>query len=112
MEKKIDKIGVFTSGGDAPGMNAAIRAVVRGCAFYKKEAYGIMRGYEGRPHWGKMHTQTAETLSRLYPRFDDFLRVRDELDPERRFGNPYLERVLGGGGEDQRPGAFSERAGA
>jgi 6-phosphofructokinase 1 len=47
MEKKIVKIGVFTSGGDAPGMNAAIRAVVRACAFYKKEAFGIMRGYEG-----------------------------------------------------------------
>jgi 6-phosphofructokinase 1 len=47
MEKKISKIGVFTSGGDAPGMNAAIRAVVRACAFYKKETFGIMRGYEG-----------------------------------------------------------------
>ena len=47
MDNKISKIGVFTSGGDAPGMNAAIRAVVRACAFYKKEAYGIMRGYEG-----------------------------------------------------------------
>lgn len=47
MENKISKIGVFTSGGDAPGMNAAIRAVVRACAYYKKEAFGIMRGYEG-----------------------------------------------------------------
>jgi 6-phosphofructokinase 1 len=47
MERTIGKIGVFTSGGDAPGMNAAIRAVVRACAFYKKEAFGIMRGYEG-----------------------------------------------------------------
>ena len=47
MKSQISKIGVFTSGGDAPGMNAAIRAVVRACAFYKKEAYGIMRGYEG-----------------------------------------------------------------
>ncbi len=47
MENKISKIGVFTSGGDAPGMNAAIRAVVRACTFYKKESYGIMRGYEG-----------------------------------------------------------------
>jgi 6-phosphofructokinase 1 len=47
MENKIRKIGVFTSGGDAPGMNAAIRAVVRACTFYKKEAFGIMRGYEG-----------------------------------------------------------------
>jgi 6-phosphofructokinase 1 len=47
MENNIRKIGVFTSGGDAPGMNAAIRAVVRACTYYKKEAYGIMRGYEG-----------------------------------------------------------------
>ena len=47
MENKILKIGVFTSGGDAPGMNAAIRAVVRACTYYKIEAYGIMRGYEG-----------------------------------------------------------------
>lgn len=38
---------MFTSGGDAPGMNAAIRAVVRACAYYKKECFGIMRGYEG-----------------------------------------------------------------
>ena len=55
----------------------------------------IMRGYGGRPHWGKMHTRTAETLREAYPRFDDFLQVRDELDPDRRFANPYLERVLG-----------------
>jgi len=47
MSNKISKIGVFTSGGDAPGMNAAIRAVVRACTYYKKECYGIMRGYEG-----------------------------------------------------------------
>lgn len=47
METTIRKIGVFTSGGDAPGMNAAIRAVVRACTYYKKEAFGIMRGYEG-----------------------------------------------------------------
>lgn len=60
----------------------------------------IMRGYGGRPHWGKLHTQTAETLRRVYPRFDDFVRVRDELDPERRFANPYLDRVLGDGRAD------------
>ena len=47
MDNKISRIGVFTSGGDAPGMNAAIRAVVRACAYYKKECFGIMRGYEG-----------------------------------------------------------------
>lgn len=47
MSNKILKIGVFTSGGDAPGMNAAIRAVVRACTYYNIECYGIMRGYEG-----------------------------------------------------------------
>ncbi|MEQ8362933.1 MAG: 6-phosphofructokinase [Cyclobacteriaceae bacterium] len=44
---KIKKLGVFTSGGDAPGMNAGIRAVVRAGIYYQKEVYGIMRGYEG-----------------------------------------------------------------
>lgn len=47
MQSDIKKIGVFTSGGDAPGMNAAIRAVVRASIYYKKEVFGIMRGYEG-----------------------------------------------------------------
>ena len=47
MSKKIKKIGVMTSGGDSPGMNAAIRAVVRTCAYYKIACLGIYRGYEG-----------------------------------------------------------------
>ncbi len=47
MNKKVSKIGVLTSGGDAPGMNAAIRAVVRTGNYYGLEVYGIMRGYTG-----------------------------------------------------------------
>ncbi len=47
MNEKISKIGVFTSGGDAPGMNAALRAVVRAAIYYNKEVFGIMQGYEG-----------------------------------------------------------------
>jgi 6-phosphofructokinase 1 len=47
MGEEISKIGVFTSGGDAPGMNAALRAVVRAAIYYKKEVFGIMQGYEG-----------------------------------------------------------------
>lgn len=71
----------------------------------------IMRGYGGRPHWGKMHTRTAETLREVYPRFDDFLRVRDELDPERRFANAYLDRVLGGAARaDAAPEAGSRES--
>ena len=49
----------------------------------------------GRPHWGKLHTQDAATLAARYPRFDDARRVRDTVDPERRFANAYLDRVLG-----------------
>jgi 6-phosphofructokinase 1 len=44
---KIKKIGVFTSGGDAPGMNAAVRAVVRTCIYHGLSVYGIRHGYEG-----------------------------------------------------------------
>jgi len=47
MPKPIKKIGVLTSGGDSPGMNAAIRAVVRTCAYHHLECVGIYRGYEG-----------------------------------------------------------------
>ena len=43
----VKKIGVFTSGGDSPGMNAAIRSVVRTCAYLKVDCVGIYRGYEG-----------------------------------------------------------------
>ena len=47
MENKITKIGVLTSGGDAPGMNAAVRAVVRSAVFNNIECYGIYKGYDG-----------------------------------------------------------------
>lgn len=47
MSKSIKKIGVLTSGGDAPGMNAAIRSVVRTCAYHNIECVGIYRGYQG-----------------------------------------------------------------
>lgn len=47
MSRKLKKIGVLTSGGDSPGMNAAIRAVVRTCAYHNIECVGIYRGYQG-----------------------------------------------------------------
>ena len=55
----------------------------------------VMTAVGGRPHWGKMHTRDAGYLRREYPRFSEFLALRDALDPERRFGNAYLEQVLG-----------------
>jgi len=47
MSKKLKKIGVMTSGGDSPGMNAAIRAVVRTCAYYHVDCVGYYRGFQG-----------------------------------------------------------------
>ena len=47
MERNINTIGVLTSGGDAPGMNAAIRAVTRSARYHDMNVVGIMRGYQG-----------------------------------------------------------------
>src|SRR5579859_2109191 len=55
----------------------------------------IVAEVAGRPHWGKMHSLDAARLGSLYPRFEDFRRVRAEVDPENRFGNAYLGRVFG-----------------
>jgi L-gulono-1,4-lactone dehydrogenase len=49
----------------------------------------------GRPHWGKMHTRDAAYLGQAYPRFADFLRIRNETDPSRVFANAYLAQVFG-----------------
>jgi len=55
----------------------------------------LLREAGGRPHWGKVHTRTAADLAPVYDRFDDFLALRERLDPDRVFTNAYLRRVLG-----------------
>lgn len=55
----------------------------------------IVAEHQGRPHWGKLHTLGADRLGELYPRFADFLAVRDRLDPGRTFTNDHLRHVLG-----------------
>jgi len=62
---------------------------------YFRSVEAIMLDYGGRPHWGKRHFQTAATLSDRYPRWEDFRAVRGRLDPDGRFRNHYLDRVLG-----------------
>jgi L-gulonolactone oxidase len=49
----------------------------------------------GRPHWGKLHSLGAAELRARYPRFDEFVALRDRLDPTGLFSNAYLDRVLG-----------------
>lgn len=51
--------------------------------------------YQGRPHPGKIHTLEAQQLSQLYPRWNDFMRIRRELDPHGRFLNDHLQQVFG-----------------
>ena len=55
----------------------------------------VLKRYDGRPHWGKLHTRSADNLAPAYPRWEDFAKLRTELDPDRMFANAYLDRVLG-----------------
>ncbi|MFF7640877.1 D-arabinono-1,4-lactone oxidase [Streptomyces canus] len=83
----------------ASGRDSAYIAVhvYRGAPYqqYFTRAERIFVAHEGRPHWGKLHTRDAGQLADVYPRFGEFTAVRDRLDPDRRFNNPYLRRVLG-----------------
>ncbi len=62
---------------------------------YFRAVERILREYDGRPHWGKLHTRTADDLAPAYERWSDFQQVRDDVDPDRLFTNTYLDRVLG-----------------
>jgi len=57
----------------------------------------IFARYEGRPHWGKLHTLGAAEFAQLYPRWEDFQTVRRRLDPKGKFLNTYLKRIFGEG---------------
>jgi L-gulono-1,4-lactone dehydrogenase len=85
----------------ANGRPSAYIAIHQYCGL-PYEAYfalfeSIVAKVGGRPHWGKMHTLDAARLRELYPHFADFTAIRDEVDPDGRFTNPYLDRVLGPG---------------
>jgi len=62
---------------------------------YFRAVEAIMDEYGGRPHWGKRHYQSAATLEPRYPEWARFQEVRERFDPQRRFENDYLRRVLG-----------------
>ena len=83
----------------AQGRDSAYIAVHR----YYREDYRdyfdaveeVLLAHGGRPHWGKLHSLDAAVLAPRYPHFEDFLAVRNRLDPDRVFTNDYLDRVLG-----------------
>lgn len=62
---------------------------------YLRAVEAIMDGFGGRPHWGKRHFQTARTLAPRYPEWERFAAVRARIDPQGRFANDYVWRVLG-----------------
>jgi L-gulonolactone oxidase len=90
-----DDIPLSTANGRETGYIAV--HVYKGTPFdaYFTGVEGIMDTYGGRPHWGKMHFQSHETLAPRYAAWDHFQKVRARLDPDGRFANPYLDRVLG-----------------
>ena len=91
-----DDVWLSTAHGRATGYIAVHRYWRDDPTEYFAAAEEIMLRFGGRPHWGKMHTLDAAALRERYPRFDDFTALRDRLDPDRLFRNPYLERVIGG----------------
>jgi L-gulonolactone oxidase len=66
---------------------------------YFQAVEAIMNDLGGRPHWGKRHFQTADTLRSRYPDWDRFQSVRARLDPDGRFANEWTDRVLGPAGD-------------
>jgi FAD/FMN-containing dehydrogenase len=64
---------------------------------YFRAVEAILDEYDGRPHWGKRHYQTAATLAPRYPGWARFAEIRERFDPEHRFENDHTRRVLAGG---------------
>ncbi|MEO7316403.1 MAG: 6-phosphofructokinase [Ginsengibacter sp.] len=86
MKSRVTKIGVITSGGDAPGMNAAIRAVVRTGIYNNLEVYGILRGYQGLCD-GEIFKMESKSVANIIQRGGTILktaRCKEFLTPEGR----------------------------
>lgn len=61
---------------------------------YFDDVEEIFTAYKGRPHWGKMHTLQLEQLESLYPKLNDFLHIREKLDPQGLFLNEYVRNMF------------------
>ena len=55
----------------------------------------ILWKYDGRPHWGKMHSLGSDRFAQMYPRWSDFCRLRESVDPTGKFLNAHLRRIFG-----------------
>jgi 6-phosphofructokinase 1 len=117
MEKKVTKIGVLTSGGDSPGMNAAVRAVVRTAIYHGMEVYGIMRGYSGMVE-NEIFKMESKSVANIIQRGGTILktsRCKEFFTPEgRKIAHDNLKKlginglvVIGGDGSFRGAQIFS-----
>jgi FAD-linked oxidoreductase len=90
-----DDIPLSTAFGRDTAYIAVHLAIGRPYDQYFQGVEAIMDDHDGRPHWGKLHFQSAATLAPRYPRWEKFQGIRRRLDPDGRFANPYTDRVLG-----------------
>ena len=86
-------IGMFS---ERPGASISLHQ------YYKQDAQSyfsvaepLLQQAGGRPHWGKIHTMTAQKLAKAYPHFEAFQAIRQQLDPNNRFMNTHLHHILG-----------------
>ncbi len=121
MEKSVERIAVFTSGGDSPGMNACIRAVVRSCIHYEKEVFGIRRGYSGMIE-GDIFRMNSRSVSGIIQRGGTILKsARSEAFRTKEGRKKAYEKlqehaidaivVIGGDGSFTGANIFSEEYG-
>ena len=90
-----DDVPLSTASGRDTGYVAAHAYVGTPHEKWFRAVSDVCRAAGGRPHWGKEHDLTAGDLRPLYRDFDAFVALRDRVDPEGRFRNAYLDRVLG-----------------
>jgi len=90
-----DDIPLSTANGRASGWIAVHQYIGAPYESYFQGVENIMNDYAGRPHWGKLHFQSANTLVSRYPEWDRFQEARSQLDPNGTFANAYTDRVLG-----------------
>jgi len=90
-----DALWLSPATGRASGYIAVHRHYREDPLEYFRAVEQILLAHGGRPHWGKLHFQSAAALAEAYPRHAEFVALRDRLDPDRLFSNAYLEKVLG-----------------
>ncbi len=81
---------------DGPRFAISVHAAVNErFDYFFDELEPLFRNTGGRPHWGKLHSLSYDDFSSEYPFFNEFVKIQQGLDPEGKFLNPYLAKILG-----------------